>query len=697
MRGASLRSLAAFAVGLAILGGILYVASTVDGRAPTVERVGLTHHLSADDAIALTTTSIEVVFSEEVDHASAETAFSIQPVIRGAFSWNAATLVFTPADRLPLETDFVVGMGSGVRDAAGNVMSEPVQLAFVTVGNPTVIASEPLNDAEDVPLASPIVLEFSTLMDTASVEESLSITPEVSLAADWSGELLTLTPDARLEEGVRYTLRVSQDARDSAGTPLEAPFVLSFQAVRSGLRATTVFPDDGAEGISVHSPIALIFDRALNPDTMDPDLLLIEPDVAGSVTVEAAPGAAGMRQPGERVMRFQPNAPLQSNTTYHVTMDPGLTGTDDSALAAPIEWSFTTGTPLATLSNQIVFLSERAGVANLWTMNPDGTGQRQVTSELSGVTAYAVAPDGRSLVVSDGAVLHRQQTDGSGRQLLTPLGVLESDPTYSPSGREIASARVDAATGGGLGLWTRPAAGGDARQIILPREPGAPSASPVPSGEVAPVLRTPRYSPDGTALAFIDMNGRVGIVELPADRLTTAPFAAVGPPAWMPDSTGLLLSGSPVGALEPRPAGEPLPPLDPGALALSSLEVAALRVASLDRTANEVELLDQPPGASRPEVGPDGRYLFIVADSAQPSAAGELWLTTAGGMGFAVLRDGGAPVSSAGFGPETSDVVAARAPAVGDEPDSGGLWRVDAVTRVGRQLSTDGWLPHWLP
>jgi hypothetical protein len=697
VRGASLRSLTAFAIGLAILGGILYVASTVDGRAPTVERIGLTHHLSADDAVALTTTSLEVVFSEEVDHASAEAAFSIQPTTQGAFSWCAATLVFTPAERLPLETDFVVSVGSGVRDAAGNVMSEPSELAFVTVGNPTVVASEPANDAENVPLASTIVLEFSTLMDTASVEEALSITPDISLSADWSRELLTLTPEVRLAEGVRYTLRLSQDARDSAGTPLEEPFVLSFQAVRSGLAATTVFPADGVEGISLNSPIALIFDRSLDPDTMDPELLSIEPDVDGSVTVEQAPGAAGVRQPGERVLRFRPNAALQPNTTYHVTLAPGLTGTDDAALAAPIEWSFTTGTPLATLSNQIVFLSDRAGVANLWTMNPDGTGQRQVSSELSAVTAYAVSPDGRSFVVGDGAVLVRQHADGSDRQLMTPDGVLESDPTYSPSGREVAFVRVDAGSGGGLGLWTRPVGASDARQITLPRELDEPTASPVPSGAAAPILRAPRYSPDGTALAFIDMSGRVGVLELPDDRLTTAPFAAVGPPAWRPDSDGLLLSGSPVGTLEPAPAGEPLPALDPGALALSSLEVAALRVASLDRGANEVELLDQPPGASRPEAGPDGRYLFIVADAAQPSAAGELWLTTAGGAGFALLRDGGAAVSSAGFGPEGLDVVAARAPAAGDVPEGGGVWRTNAVTRLGRQLSTDGWLPLWLP
>jgi hypothetical protein len=290
----------------------------------------------------------------------------------------------------------------------------------------------------------------------------------------------------------------------------------------------------------------------------------------------------------------------------------------------------------------------------------------------------------------------RQLADGTGRQLLTPEGVLEVDPTYAPSGNEMAFARVDLASGAGLGLWTRPLAGGDARQIQLPEELGRP-ASPSPSGAVAPILRAPRYSPDGAALAFVDMSGRVGVVELPSERLTTAPFAAVSPPSWKSDSTAVLMSGSPAGSLEPAVVGQPLPPLDPGALGLSSLEIGGLRIARLDRGDNRVDLLDQPPGASRPEVGADGRYLFVLADPSERAAGGELWLTAPSGRGFAVLGDGGASVTSAGFGPETSEVVAARTNETGAEPGSGGIWLVNAFTGQGRQLADDGWLPRWLP
>lgn len=698
MRGASLRSLGAFAVGLAILGGILYVASTVDARAPQVERIGLTHHLSADEQVALTTTSVEVVFTETVDRPSAEEAFAIRPAVEGAFSWSGSTLVFTPAQRLPLETAFVVSIGPGVQDAAGNQMTQPGELAFMTVGNPTVVGSQPEPNAEDVPLASAIVLEFSTLMDTASVEDALVISPPIELSSSWSGETLTLTPAEQLSEGGNYTLRIGTGARDSAGTPLERSYSLSFRAVRSGLEATTVAPADGVEGISIYSPVALAFDRELNADTLDPELFRIEPEVSGSLELVNAPGAAGMESPGLRMLRFEPLSAMEPNTTYRVTLQPGLTGTDGSALAAAISWRFTTGSPLGTLSNQVVFISDRSGIDNLWSMNPDGTGQRQVSAELSPVDSYALAPDGRGVMVGDGAVVVRQQADGSGRQVLTPEGVLEIDATYSPDGSQIAFARVDAATGAGLGLWVRPFAGGDARRLELPAELGAPTPTPSPQAseqaEPAPILRAPRYSPDGAALAFVDLRGRVGVLEMPSGRLTTAPFAAVGPPSWLADSTGLLLSGSPGGALEPIRAGQPIPRLDPGTLQLSSLTLGSLRLARLGRGADTVDLLDQPPGASRPEAGPGGRYLFVVVEASAPRAGGALWLTTASGSGFLVLEDGDGAVLSAGFSPESRTVVAARS---SEASSDGGIWLVNVSSGDGQQISEDGWLPRWLP
>ena len=70
MRAVVLRSLLVIGIGALILGGVLYVASTVDGRPPGVARIALTQPLPDAPTRALSTTSIEVAFSEAVEPGS---------------------------------------------------------------------------------------------------------------------------------------------------------------------------------------------------------------------------------------------------------------------------------------------------------------------------------------------------------------------------------------------------------------------------------------------------------------------------------------------------------------------------------------------------------------------------------------------------------------------------------------------------
>ena len=108
--------------------------------------------------------------------------------------------------------------------------------------------------------------------------------------------MLTLTPVEPLTEGVRYTLSIGERrARQRRHATGAQPFLLGFRAVRSGLAASTLVPADGVGGdLRSRTPIAVVFDRALDPDTLDDGMFTIQPDVAGSLEVVEAPGAAGM-------------------------------------------------------------------------------------------------------------------------------------------------------------------------------------------------------------------------------------------------------------------------------------------------------------------------------------------------------------------------------------------------------------------
>ena len=679
MRSILLRSLLVIGAGGLVLAGLLYVASTVDARPPAVLEVRLTQPLADDAQRALITTSLEVVFSETVEMEGATAALLLEPAVEGAVSWSGSTMIFTPRDPLELETSYTVSVGDGVRDMAGNEMQEiPPPFEFVTAGRPSLIEAVPTDGSSDVALEEPVALTFSSLMDTASVEAALRLRPSFAHELRWSGELLEIVPTQPLRPGLDYELSIGEEAADVAGVSLAEPIRLGFRTVAPGLVADRLVPADGIEGIAVTSPIALIFDRPIDPGSVSDDLLIINPDVAGSLEVERLPDESASDDASGRVLRFTPSGPLPPNTTFEVELAPGVASTSGGRLAGPISWSFTTGAPVSGISNQITFITDRAGVANVWAMNPDGSGKRQLSSELVPVVDYAVAPDGTSFVVADGWRLVYQRADGSDRRSLTDDGLLEFDPTYAPNSQEVAFARADAESGEGLGLWRWEIGGGEASVIELPREIGETPDPSADGEESAERLRAPRYSPDGGALAFVDLSGRVGIVELPSERLTRVAFRAAAAPLWLGDSGALLLSGAQGQQTLPAPAFEaPVLPLDPGP------RDDVFRVARSGTSVNETPFGN---GSEPMAVAADGTIAFVDAN-------GALRLTDLPNSSSDPPVLAGDRVAAAGFAPgEPAMVIVIAA-----EGERGSIELLDLETRRRTPLAPDGSRPRWLP
>jgi hypothetical protein len=679
MRAVLLRSLAVIGVGGIVLAGVLYVASTFDARPPTVLEVRLTAPSADDERVALITTSLELIFSEPVAIEGAEAAVHLEPEVAGAVNWSGSTMIFTPADPLALETEYVLTVDEGIRDLSGNAMTDlPPPFEFVTAGRPALVESEPANGAEEVPLDAPITLTFSTLMDIASVEDQLRLSPSFDHELHWSGELLEIVPAQPLDPGVDYEVEVEADAADAAGVTVGEPIRIAFRTLTSGLTSLTLVPADGVDGVAPISPIAVVFDRPIDPASVDGGQLTISPEVAGTLEVVALPADPPDDAGSGSLLRFTPSGPLPPNTTFDVELAAELTTTTGETMAEPLRWSFNTGAPTAALSNGITFITDRAGISNVWVMNADGTGQRQVSAELEPVLDYAVAPDGSSLVVSDGRRVVYQRADGTDRRVLTDAAHLEFDPTYSPDGQRVAFARANVETGAGLGLWEWDVGGGEATPIDLP---GALGASPTPSGSPSvegQPIRAPRYAPDGQALAFVDLDGAVGILELPAERLTLAPFGAAAAPIWMPDSSGVLLTGH----SDPRGPpdttfGAPVGPLVGG---------AADSVHRLARSGTTTVDLGLGAGAMALGVGPDGAIAY-----ADPG--GLLRIAESLGDAPAVEALTDEPVAAAAIAPSEPAAVAVFA----DTGVLGSVELVDLDDGERTPLAPDGAGPRWLP
>jgi hypothetical protein len=682
MRAVLLRSLLVIGAGGVVLAGLLYVASTVDARPPVVLSIAVTQPVAGDPSLALITTSIEVAFSEPVEADDAAGAIRLEPAVDGTASWSGSTLIFTPSEALELSTAYEVTVATGVRDLAGNAMTEaPPPFTFETAGRPRIVATDPADGADGVPVEQAIGITFSTLMDTAVVEAALRVSPTIRYDLRWSGEQLEIVPVEPLRPDTAYEVSVSGDATDAAGVAIEEPFILAFRTVQPGLRADRLVPADGVDGIAPSTVIAIVFDRPIDPDSVDGGMLQITPDVAGTLEVVALPGEDSDAAATGRVLRFAPSGPLPPNTTFDVEVAPEIaSATGGGGLAEPLSWSFTTGAPAATLSNQITFLSDRSGVANVWAMNPDGTGQHQVSAELAPVLDYAVSPDGSSLIVADGRRLVFLRADGADRRVITGDEHWEFDPAYAPGGRVVAFGRADAASGEGLGLWQWEVGGGDPQPIELP---DALTASPAPSASdeeaAGLLLRAPRYSPDGLALAFVDTSGAVGLLELPAQRLTLVPFASATPPTWLPDSSAVLLGGEPLEAPgEADPLVAPVEPLTPGA------DDSVHRLARSGISTRETAL------------GAGWEVLAVAADGtiAYVTDQGRLGATEDEDEADGPLLIGDARVIAAAFAPGEEAMVIVVA---GVEAMAGSIERLDLDDGDRTVLTTAGWLPRWLP
>ncbi|MFQ6061383.1 MAG: Ig-like domain-containing protein, partial [Thermoplasmata archaeon] len=78
----------------------------------------------------LADTNITVIFSEAMNHSTAESSFTISPSVTGSFSWENNTLVFTPSANLIYGQTYTVMIGKNSSDLIGNNMSDNFSWEF---------------------------------------------------------------------------------------------------------------------------------------------------------------------------------------------------------------------------------------------------------------------------------------------------------------------------------------------------------------------------------------------------------------------------------------------------------------------------------------------------------------------------------------------------------------------------------------
>lgn len=144
---------------------------------------------------------------------------------------------------------------------------------------------------------------------------------------------------------------------------------------------------------------------------------------------------------------FTPTSPPTITWTIQATATPPTTPTITPRLL-PTATPTPAVTPVGGGRGQIAYASDLSGLPQIWLMNADGTGKRQITEMPEGACQPTWSPDGERLAfispcgsnqeIYPGASIFLVNVDGSGVTGLpyTPGG--DFDPAWSPDGSQIA-------------------------------------------------------------------------------------------------------------------------------------------------------------------------------------------------------------------------------------------------------------------
>ena len=151
----------------------------------------------------------------------------------------------------------------------------------------------------------------------------------------------------------------------------------------------------------------------------------------------------------------------------------------------------------------LVYQAQAGGHAQLFRVNPDGTGVRQITHLVDSDAGWpAWSPDGRRIAFERAfdshAAIYTMSADGTNLRSLTPRG-LNGQPSWSPNGKQITFGRY--IPGKEASIWIMNTDGSHLRRVTknpLPKNDGCGGCA----GQGSSV-----FSPDGRHIAFTWVKG----------------------------------------------------------------------------------------------------------------------------------------------------------------------------------------------
>jgi ketosteroid isomerase-like protein len=260
--------------------------------------------------------------------------------ITGTVSYTGIIASFTPSGNLLPGTTYTATITTGAQNVPGTPLTSDYVWTFTTVSiaPPTVISTDPANNATGIPLNKTVTAAFSAPMDPLTLTATTftvtqGVTP-VAGTVSYTGTTASFIPTSNLVASTVYTATITTGAKSILGTAMAIDYVWTFTS--GTLAAPTVIstdPVNNTTGIVLNKVVKATFSAAMDPLTLTATTFTLKlgaTTVAGSVTYTGTTAS------------FTPTSNLLSGTTYKATITTGAKNVAGTPLANDFVWTFTT-------------------------------------------------------------------------------------------------------------------------------------------------------------------------------------------------------------------------------------------------------------------------------------------------------------------------------------------------------------------
>src|SRR5512136_3258019 len=148
---------------------------------------------------------LQLVFDQPMDSSSVQAAFTIEPAVKGDFSWPTPSVMqFKPlGEGFKRAVQYAVALKENARSQAGLALEAPVQFHFSTVGFLEVAAVQPISNTTEVAISTTVTVLFNrpvvpltAIENQGGLPQPLTFVPPVRGKGEWLNTSIYLfTPD----------------------------------------------------------------------------------------------------------------------------------------------------------------------------------------------------------------------------------------------------------------------------------------------------------------------------------------------------------------------------------------------------------------------------------------------------------------------------------------------------------------------